>query len=142
MEQLPVLTPRQYQQDLIDLGSSTNVLITLPTGTHHSTTGYLPGVALPAATRATLLHPGASAAFGWTMHRGNFSCIRADQQCIGVGNAAGSGNGVLVLWYAGAGKTLIAAEIIRSKLPLLKAAGQVAVFLAPTNPLADQVCML
>jgi hypothetical protein len=31
--QLSVLTPRQYQQDLINLGSSTNVLITLPTGT-------------------------------------------------------------------------------------------------------------
>jgi ERCC4-related helicase len=40
---------------------------------------------------------------------------------------------------AGSGKTLIAAEVIRHKLPALHQANKVAVFLAPTNPLTDQV---
>jgi hypothetical protein len=40
---------------------------------------------------------------------------------------------------SGSGKTRIAIEIICSKLSALKQAGQVAVFLAPTNPLVDQV---
>lgn len=40
---------------------------------------------------------------------------------------------------AGSGKTLIAAEVIRNKLPALRQANKVAVFLAPTNPLTDQV---
>jgi ERCC4-related helicase len=43
------------------------------------------------------------------------------------------------LLAAGGGKTLVAAEVIRRKLPQLKAANQLAIFLAPTNPLAAQV---
>jgi ERCC4-related helicase len=44
-----------------------------------------------------------------------------------------------VLVGAGAGKTLIAAEVIRAKLPSLKAAGKAVLFMAPTNPLVAQV---
>lgn len=40
---------------------------------------------------------------------------------------------------AGAGKTLIAAEVIRAKLPALKQQGKAVLFLAPTNPLVAQV---
>lgn len=40
---------------------------------------------------------------------------------------------------AGAGKTLIAAEVIRRKLPALKAATKAVLFMAPTNPLVAQV---
>lgn len=32
IDQLPVLTPRQYQKDLVNFGEGTNVIITLPTG--------------------------------------------------------------------------------------------------------------
>jgi ERCC4-related helicase len=39
----------------------------------------------------------------------------------------------------GAGKTLIAAEVIRRKLPALKAATKAVLFMAPTNPLVAQV---
>lgn len=41
--------------------------------------------------------------------------------------------------FAGAGKTLIAAEVIRRKLPALKAATKAVLFMAPTNPLVAQV---
>lgn len=41
--------------------------------------------------------------------------------------------------HAGAGKTLIAAEVIRRKLPALKAATKAVLFMAPTNPLVAQV---
>lgn len=44
-----------------------------------------------------------------------------------------------LLRVLGSGKTLIGALIIHSKLTTLKAAQQVAVLLAPTNPLAEQV---
>lgn len=40
----------------------------------------------------------------------------------------------------GAGKTLVAAEVIRRKLPALKAATKAVLFMAPTNPLVAQVC--
>jgi len=40
---------------------------------------------------------------------------------------------------AGAGKTLIAAEVILDRLPAIKAAQKTVVFLAPTNPLVAQV---
>jgi hypothetical protein len=42
--------------------------------------------------------------------------------------------------HAGAGKTLVAAEVIRRKLPALKAATKAVLFMAPTNPLVAQVC--
>jgi ERCC4-related helicase len=42
---------------------------------------------------------------------------------------------------AGAGKTLIAAEVIRRKLPSLKAQCKAVLFMAPTNPLVAQVCV-
>jgi len=41
--------------------------------------------------------------------------------------------------HAGAGKTLIAADVIRRKLPALKAATKAVLFMAPTNPLVAQV---
>jgi hypothetical protein len=55
---------------------------------------------------------------------------------------------VVLLWRcswpllasAGAGKTLVAAEVIRRRLPELKAAGKAVCFMAPTNPLVEQVC--
>lgn len=45
---------------------------------------------------------------------------------------------VIVSLATGSGKTLIAAEVIKRKLPALRAAKKVAVFLAPTNPLVAQ----
>lgn len=44
-----------------------------------------------------------------------------------------------LLRVPGSGKTFIGALVIHSKLSTLKAAQQVAVLLAPTNPLAEQV---
>ncbi|KAF6258330.1 hypothetical protein COO60DRAFT_1639253 [Scenedesmus sp. NREL 46B-D3] len=47
---------------------------------------------------------------------------------------------VIISLATGAGKTLIAAEVIRAKLPELKAAGKAVLFMAPTNPLVAQQC--
>eukprot|EP00775_Hariotina_reticulata_P012039 gene12039-12182_t len=46
----------------------------------------------------------------------------------------------LIALPTGAGKTLIAAEVIRERLPAIKAAQKTVVFLAPTNPLVAQQC--
>lgn len=43
---------------------------------------------------------------------------------------------------SGSGKTRIAAEVLKLKLPELKGRGKAAVFLAPTNPLVIQVSHL
>eukprot|EP00878_Enallax_costatus_P019167 GHUV01020212.1.p1 GENE.GHUV01020212.1~~GHUV01020212.1.p1 ORF type:complete len:231 (+),score=41.82 GHUV01020212.1:254-946(+) len=61
---------------------------------------------------------------------------RYQQDLIGVAKDANA----LIALPTGSGKTLIAAEVIRHKLPALKAAGKAVIFLAPTNPLVEQQC--
>eukprot|EP00775_Hariotina_reticulata_P010973 gene10973-11128_t len=50
-------------------------------------------------------------------------------------------NNVIISLATGAGKTMIAAEVIRRRLPDLKAAGKAVCFMAPTNPLVEQQCV-